>query len=323
MATYSDIIARTGTYGGGSGPDSLVPEPVSAQIIQELPTQSVVLQRARSVPMSTKTNRLPVLDVLPLAYFVGSDTGMKQTSSQKWKNVVLVAEEIAAIVPIPESYLDDVQVPIWDEVRPRMTEAIGALIDGAALFGINRPSTWSTAIYDGAVAAGNVRTLGQGVDIAQDIARLGELLAQDGFSVDGFASRPGLQWRLIGLRNSQGTPIYVQDLQGSTGAGTLYGRALGEVDNGSWDETKCQLIAGDWDDAIVGLRQDISFKIFTEGVISDDTGKVVLNLMQQDAVAMRVVMRLGFVTANPVTRLAPNSSSRYPFAALVSAGTDS
>lgn len=322
MATYNSIISRTGTYGGGSGPDALVPEPVSAQIIQELPKQSVILQRARSVPMGTKTNRLPVLDVLPIAYFVGGDTGMKQSSQQKWKNVTLVAEEIAAIVPIPESYLDDAQVPIWDEVRPRMTEAIGALIDGAALFNVNRPSTWSTAIYDGAVAAGNVRTMGQGVDIAQDIARLGEILAEDGYSVDGFASRPGLEWRLIGLRNTQNTPIYVPNLQGDPG-GNLYGRGLGEVDNGSWDETKCQLIAGDWDDAIVGLRQDISFKMFTEGVISDDTGKVVLNLMQQDAVAMRVVMRLGFVTASPVTPLNPNSATRYPFAALVSAGVDS
>ncbi|GAA0632205.1 phage major capsid protein [Kutzneria viridogrisea] len=322
MATYNQGVFRTGTYGGGSGSDPLVPEPVSAQIIQELPTQSVLLQRAKSVPMSTKTNRLPVLDVLPVAYFVSGDTGLKQTSQQKWKGVTLVAEEIACIVPIPEAYLDDAQVPIWDEVRPRMTEAIGALIDGAGLFGVNRPSTWSTDIYSAAVAAGNVQVMGNGVDIAQDVAFLGEKLARQGFSIDGFASRPGFNWRLTSLRNSQNTPIYVPNLQGTPG-GTLYGYALGEVDNGAWDATKAQLIAGDWDDALVGMRADISFKMFTEGVISDDSGKVVLNLMQQDAQAMRVTMRIAFATANPVTTLQPTSTARYPFYVLQSAGSAS
>jgi HK97 family phage major capsid protein len=323
VATYNQGIFRGGTYGGGTGPDPLIPEPVSNQIIQELPKQSALLQRARAVDMGTKTQRLPVLDTLPTAYFVsGGDVGMKQTAQQKWANVTLVAEEIAAIVPIPLAYLDDSQVPIWDEVRPRMVEAIGRVIDAAGLFGVARPSTWSTDIYTAAVAAGNEVIQGTGVDVAQDVAFLGEHLARQGFSVDGFAVRPGFKWHLTSLRNTQNTPIYVPSLQGDPG-GSLYGYPLSEVDNGSWDATKAQLIAGDWDDAIVGTRQDISFSMFDQGVISDDTGKVILNLMQQDAVAMRVVIRLAFATANPVTTLQANNALRYPFMVLQSAGSGS
>ena len=317
MATYNSLISRA-----GSGSDPLVPEPVSAQIIQELPTQSAILQRARMVPMGAKTQRLPVLDVLPMAYFVGGDTGLKQSSSMAWKNVNLVAEEIATIVPIPEAYLDDSQVPIWDEVRPRMVEAIGGVLDSACFFGVGKPTTWSQAIYDGAVAAGNTVTEGSGVDLAQEVANLGGVLADDGYSLDAFVARPGLNWKLVGLRNTQGTPIYVQSLSAGTPS-TLYGYDLNMVDNGSWDRTKCQILGGDWDNAIIGTRQDISFKMFTEGVISDDTGKVILNLLQQDAVAMRVVVRFAYATANPVTKLNSNSATRYPFAALVSAGSGS
>lgn len=318
MADYGESISRA-----SSGSDPLVPEPVSAEIIQELPTQCAILQRARHVPMSAKTQRLPVVDVLPLAYFVGGDTGLKQTSTQKWKNVNLVAEEIAVIVPIPESYLADADVPVWDEVKPRMTEAIGALIDGACLFGTARPSTWNTSIYEGAVAAGNTVAMGAGVDLAQDVTKIGELLVEDGYSIDGFVARPGLNWRLVGMR-SAGTnlPIYQPDLKGTPG-GNLYGYPLSEVDNGAWIQSEAQLIAGDWDDALLGIRSDISFKLFTEGVISDDTGKIVLNLMQQDSIAMRVTMRLAFATANPVTRLNTNSATRYPFAVLTSAGSNS
>lgn len=318
MAVYNDIISRT-----TSGSDPLIPEPVSADIIQMLPTQSALLQRARSVPMSTKTYRMPVLDVLPVAYWVtGGDTGMKQTTEQQWKNVVLTAEELAVIVPIPENYLADSQVPIWSEVRPRLTEAIGKLIDLAGLFGVGRPATWSPSIYEGAVAAGNTVIAGTGVDFGVDVSNLGQIMAADGYPMNGFICRPGLNWKLIGMRSAQGIPIYQPDMQNGQGS-SLYGYPMSQVDNGSWNASEAELIAGDWSKALLGMRQDISFKIFTEGVISDDTGKIVLNLMQQDAVALRVTMRLGFVTANPVTPLNPNSTTRYPFGVVQAAGVGS
>lgn len=306
MATYNSLISRD------ASDDPLVPTPVSAQIIQEMPAQSAILQRAAQVPMSTKTQRQPVLDVMPIAYFVGGDTGLKQTSAQDWKNVDLVVEEIAAIIPIPEAYLDDAQMPIWDQVRPRLTEAIGSKLDAATLFGIDKPSTWSTAVYQSAVAAGNAVIAGTGQDFAVDVASVAEKVALDGFAVNGFVSRPGLTWKLNGLRSEQGLPIYQPNLQGTPG-GTLYGYPMSELTNGGWDMSEAELLMGDWRKAIIGMRQDVSFKIFTDGVISDDDGKVILNLMQQDSVAMRVVARFAFATANPVTRLNTDAASRSPF----------
>jgi HK97 family phage major capsid protein len=307
--TYNSLISRDASN------DPLVPTPVSAEIIQELPSMSALLTRAKQVPMSTKTQRQPVLDVMPLAYFVGGDTGLKQTTAQDWKNVDLIVEEIAAIVPIPEAYLDDAQMPIWDQVRPRLVEAIGSKIDGAGLFGTDKPSTWPTAIYQSAVAAGNVVVSGAGADFAVDVASAAGKVSEDGFAVNGFVSRPGLTWKLNGIRSAQGVPIYQPNLQGTPG-GTLYGYPMSELANGAWVSSEAEVIMGDWSKAIIGLRQDISFKMFTEGVISDDNGKVILNLMQQDSVAMRVVMRVAFATANPATRINTNSATRSPFAVV-------
>src|SRR5690554_469634 len=87
--------------------DPLVPEPVSREIIQQMPSASAVLSLARRVTMPALTQRLPVLSVLPEAYFVSGDTGLKQTDRQQWRNVFLTAEEIAVIVPVPEQYFDD------------------------------------------------------------------------------------------------------------------------------------------------------------------------------------------------------------------------
>lgn len=304
--------------------DPLVPTPVAQQIIQELPTTSAAMARARRVPMSTKSQRQPVLSVLPAAYFVNGDTGLKQTTGQDWTNLSLVAEEIACIVAIPEAYLDDAQVPIWNEVRPRIVEAIGALFDGAVLFGVNKPATWGDAIVPGVGAfagrADHIVTAGSGDDLAQDVAAVALAIRRDGFGVNGFAAAPGFTWELVGMRSSQGVPIYQPTLQqGVSDSGMLYGYPLNESLNAAWDDAGAdgaKLIMGDWTKAIIGTRQDISFKVFTESVITNAAGDVMLNLMQQDAVALRCVARFGWAVANPVTAREPNSQNRYPFGYL-------
>jgi HK97 family phage major capsid protein len=316
--TYGTHIGRTTT-----GSDPLVPEPLAASIIEEAPTQSAALQLMNKTQLSSKTQRMPVLDVLPMAYWVGGDTGLKQTTMQQWKNIVMVVEEIACIVPIPEAYLDDADIPLWDQVRPRITEAVGGLIDSAVLWGINKPTTWGEAVFPGATKSGQVIVQGTGVDLAQDVSNLGVMMAQSGYTVDGFAAQPGMSWQLVGMRNAQGSPIYQPNLQGTPG-GSLYGYDLAEIKNGSWvtGPTGAVLLAGDFDKSIIGIRNDISFKMFTEGVVSDDTGKVILNLMQQDAVAMRMTMRLAYATVNPVTIMHPGVglTARWPFAAILPVG---
>jgi hypothetical protein len=93
MPTYNTHVART-----TSGSDPLIPEPLAAQIIQEAPRASAALSLMNKTTLSAKTQRQPVLDVLPVAYWVGGDTGMKQTSLQAWKNVVMVVEEISIVL---------------------------------------------------------------------------------------------------------------------------------------------------------------------------------------------------------------------------------
>jgi HK97 family phage major capsid protein len=319
MVVYNTHIGRN-----TAGSDPLVPEPLATSIIEEAPKASAALRLMQRTTLSSKTQRMPVLDVLPVAYWVGGDTGMKQTSMQQWKNVVMVVEELAVIVPIPEAYLDDADVPLWAQVQPRIVEAVGQLIDLAVLWGVGKPTTWGEAVFVGAGKSGQVIVQGTGVDLGQDVANLGAMMAQTGYSVNGFAAHPGISWNLVGLRSSQGIPIYEPDMQNGQPGGNLYGYQLAEIENGSWQGglTGAVLLAGDFNKSIIGIRRDISFKMFTEGVISDDTGKVILNLMQQDSVAMRMTMRLAYATVNPVTIMKPGSAitARWPFGAILPVG---
>jgi HK97 family phage major capsid protein len=301
-----------------------VPEPLAAAIIQEAPKASAALSLMNRTLLSAKTQRMPVLDVLPVAYWVGGDVGMKQTTTQAWKNVVMVVEELACIVPIPEAYMDDADVPIWTEVQPRISEAVGALIDSAVLWGINKPTTWGEAVFTGATKSGHWTIEGSGVDLGQDVSALGLAMAQTGYTVNGFAAMPGMSWKLTGLRSAQGVPIYNPDMTASNTGRGLYGYPLAEVQNGSWNfsTTGADLLCGDFTKSIIGIRKDISFKMFDQGVISDDSGKVIMNLMQQDSIAMRMTMRLAYATVNPVTVMQPGQTitQRWPFGAVLPVG---
>lgn len=306
-AVYDSIINR-----GADGPP--VPEPLAKEIIQELPQASVMLNRARIVRMSSKTLKQPVLSALPDAYWVNGDAGLKQTTKAEWDNKVLTAEELAAIVVIPDALFDDANVPLWDEIKPLLVQAIGRKVDEAALFGVDKPASWPASVVTGATTASNTVTVGTGDDLAVDVADMGKKLAESGFALDGFASKPGINWQLIGLRSESGNPIYSPSLAAGQPS-TLYGYPLNEVTNGSWDAEEAEMIAADWDKFVVGIRQDITFKVFDSGVISDGDGKVIVNLMQQDAKALRVVFRVAYQVAAPLTAVAGKAG--YPAAVLL------
>lgn len=316
---YNDIISR------GDNQAIEIPEQVSREVIQTATGSSVIMNLARRVTLSSKSYRQPVLSVLPDAYWVNGDTGLKQTTKVQWEDISLTAEPLAVLVVVPDEFIDDAMIPIWSEVRPLIAEAFGRKIDNAALWNVNRPATWSDSVYQHAAAAGNFVEIGQNApaaqtgdsDLAQDVAAMGLQLAQDGFQLRGFAAEPGFNWRLLGMRTADGTPIYT-NLVGDNRQG-LYGKPFVESDNGAWN-SEVKLIGGDWSNAIVGVRQDMTFTMHTDAVISDDSGNVVFNAMQQDSKIMRVVMRVGFAIANPLTRQNTVEASRSPFSLLVDDG---
>lgn len=296
--------------------ETLVPEQYVKEIIQDTPKASVVLTRAKQVRMSSKVSKQPVLATLPEAYWLNGDTDLKQTTEATWSDVTITAEEMAVLVPIPDAVIDDASIDLFAAVKPLIAEAIGRKLDQAALFGVDKPASFPTALVPGAIAAGN--TVEKTDDLAADVAKLGGLIAADGFALNGFASKPGLTWELVGLRNAQGTPIYTPSLaQGAPS--TLYGYPLNEANNGAWNAEAAELLAADWSKVVVGIRQDITFKLFDQMIINDAAGKVIFNAAQQDSKVLRVVFRVGFQVANPLTRINTDGASRYPAGVVVPA----
>lgn len=311
MAADAVIISRSNLSG-------LIPEPVSREIIQGVTQGSAVLSMGRRLPnMSSKTQTLNVLDSLPIAYFVDGDTGAKKTTNQAWDKKKIYAEEIAVIVPIPEAALDDADYDIWGEIRPRITEAFGKVIDAAVLFGTNKPTNWRDGLVPSAIDAGNYVVLDDTTPtIFQDIMGEGGLIAkveESGFLPTGAMAAVQMRAKLRGLEDSVGRPIFRSDLQSSTQY-SLDGMPLNFPMNGAFDPTAALMIVGDFSELTYAIRQDISFKIFTEGVVQNTDGTIAYNLMQQDMVALRAVMRLGWEIPNPINAFNSGLENYFPFA---------
>ena len=268
--------------------------------------------------MSSKTYKMPVLDMLPMAYFVNGDTGQKQTTKMAWDKKFITAEEIAVIIPIPEAVLDDSEYDIWGEVRPRVEEAFGKVIDGAVIFDVNKPSTWRDGLVTTATKAGSVVTLGASDPLYDKIMGVDGVIAkveESGFFVTGHMADISMRAKLRGLKDSTGQPIFKSDMQNGT-TYSLDGSPMNFPNNGAFDKSKALMISGDFSQLTYSIRQDITFKLFTEGIVQNTDGSIAYNLMQQDMVALRAVMRLGWEIPNPINSLQPNKTKRCPFAVL-------
>jgi HK97 family phage major capsid protein len=312
---YDSVITRANAT-------ALIPEDVSRQIIQSLPGRSVVMSRARKMPNMTRgQQRIPVLSLLPTAYFVTGDTGMKQTTGLAWENQYFNAEELAVILPISEAVLSDADYDIWGEARPRIEEAMGRALDQAVLFGTNAPSSWPDDILTGAGSASHTVAYGTGADVYEDLLGPGgcfDLVDNDGFEVNGCVATRSMKAILRGLRDANGQPLFNRVITDRTRY-ELDGVPCDFPTNGGMLPASALMVVGDWNQLLWTIREDISFKLFREGVISDGQGAIVHNLMQQDMVAMRVTFRVAWALPNPINSLATDAATRYPFSILTPA----
>lgn len=306
---FTNIISRTDAA-------ALIPEEVTNLMMTNLQAESAALNLFRRTTMSAAQSRMPVISALPTAYFVSGDTGQKQTTEVNWANKYLNAEELAAIVPIPEAVLDDTSFDVWGTVRPLLEQAAGRAIDAAVFFGTNKPASWPTDITAAAVAAGNVYARGTNAaaagGIAEDINQLMGLLEADGYAVNGFVTRTTYKARLRGARATDGQKIM------DVSASTVEGESIRYVMPGLWPTglSVAEMFAGDWTQQILAVRQDFTYKILDQAVIQDNTGAIVYNLAQQDMVALRLVIRVAWATANPLNYEQAVEADRYPVAVL-------
>jgi len=211
---------------------SLIPEDAADEIIAATTEKSFVLTNFDRVPMSRKQRRLPILDRKPTAYFVNGDSGQKQTSDAAWGNLFLNAEELAVLVPIPDTVVADTAYDLWGLLKPQITEAMGQKVDDAVLFGTGKPSLWPNGITVDALAAGNSVTgtpASASHDIYDDLNMVLNRVEEDGYEPDAWLMRTSMRAILRNTRDANRGFMY--PAAGPANAGGQKMKWAGEVWN--------------------------------------------------------------------------------------------
>ena len=290
--------------------EALFSEDLVAEIIQGVTKQSAALRMFRRLPnMSSNIMRMRVLDALPMAYWVNdsTDNGRKQVTNAAWANKYIVPAEIAVIVPIKEDVLDDASIDIWGEIRPRIEEAFGKKIDQAIFVGVDKPSAWRADLLSSIAQAGAYVPQGSGT-LYSAINDAMVKVEESGYNPTGIVGGVDVKGKFRMMLDTSGQPIKGTEIDELPKA---------YIDNGAWDKTKAQMIVGDFTQAVYSIRQDITYKVLDQAIIQNPSdGEIMYNLAQEDMVALRVVMRLGWEIPNPITALQPDETVRFPFAAV-------
>lgn len=277
-------------------------------IIEGIVKGSTILPKMTRLPdMITGQASMNVLDTLPVAYWVDEETanGRKQTTKSAWNKKKIKAEEIAVIIPIKKNVFNDAKYDIFGQLRPRIIESAYKVIDEAIILGKNKPAEFREGLIPSIINVGK--------DVAPSTNNLYTQISKamtevelSGYDVNGILGGVALKGEFReGLVDTTGQPL--------NPSSEVLQLDRTYANNGAWDNTLAKFIVGDFKQAVYAIREDVNFEVFDTGVITDASGNVIYNLLQDDMVALRFTMRLGWEIPNPINIL-DDTENRFPFA---------
>jgi HK97 family phage major capsid protein len=297
----------------------IIPPQYSSQIIQEAIVASAALSLGRRVPMGTSIEEMPVPRSLPQATFTTAATGRKNYTNLSAGTDTLRAEEIAAVIGIPNKMIDDPSVNIWSFCRPLLAQAIAVGLDSAVFWGSGAPASWGMAtglygIANGAAAVGG--------DPVETINNAMSLVEAQGLNVTGHAADTVVRGFLRGVRDDNGSLLLGEGPGGQADTyirATLYGlpATYTPFSGATGAQIPTNYFTGNWQYLNMGVRQDIRFETSTDGVIVNAAGNLVeVSAFQDNVTLMKVWARFGCVVTRPVTPRVPAGANPFARSAL-------
>jgi HK97 family phage major capsid protein len=268
--------------------EDVIPIGVANTLLETVDTTSVALQLGTTIRMPDGLERLPVITALPVAGFVNPRYGGRKPATKvEWSSEQLEPEEIACALAIPTAFVDDAGFPVWEQVRPLVSQAIARVLDAAVLFGTGAPASFPT----GGVAAAAADVTG--TDALEAISNGMAAIEAQGLVPNGIASSPAIGSALRAEYRSIAVP------PDSAPANQLYGLPVETTPE--WDNSKGDALVGDWTKLIIAVRQDIRFDTSDSAILQDTAGDIIANAFQEDLLAMRCYMRVAAVLGSPLT----------------------
>ena len=269
-----------------------VPVEQATEIMKDVARGSTILRMSKVSNMESDTKKIPVMVEGAGAYWVGEGDRIT-TSKAGWIYPELKAKKLAVIIPVTKEKLKDSTIDVFNELKESIAEAFYKEIDAAAIFGTNSP--FAKSIMSCVEAAGNtveIETNGAG-KLDLDVSDAMALVEEDGYDVNGFIARVGVKNSLRKLRDANGNQLFATGVDGKE----FYSQPIEFSRNGAWDKDKAEIIGGDFDKSLVGIRDGLEYEILKEATLEgtvDKDGKPI-SLAEQDLIGIKATMRLAYL----------------------------
>lgn len=255
-----------------------VPVEIAEEVVKNIVTDSVAFRVCNHTSMISDKKTMPMLKDTGRAYWVGEGEKIG-TSIHDWEYPELEAKKLAVIVPFTKEKLDDTVISVMEEIKQGIADAFTRAIDSAIFFGTESPFT-NNIVSVGANAVIN-KTNKLDIDISDAMSKV----EKTDLSVSAIIAPNTIKGELRKLRDTNNNALVVP---GEVTGQQIYNTNIYIPTSKVWDSKKANLIIGDFTKAIIGTRQDIEYTVLDQATVGD------INLAEEDMIAIKATMRLGF-----------------------------
>lgn len=273
-------ILRTNSSG-------LIPEELSKSIIQDVVNGSAIMSLSRIEEMTTHEKTISVLEGVT-AYFVDEAEAITTNTTANFRPVKLTTSKLAVIVPFSNELLNESITDVIAELKAGITEQFYRKFDVEAVTGAGSVFTKNIRGVIGTSSQHYTLAATPVIEIFEYISDSMGLVEQHGYNVNGFISHHGYKNNIRKLKDHEGNALY-SPATANSGADQFYGVPIRYSFGVDKDDTS--IITGDWRYSIVGLKNEIQYKVLSEATVGG------VNLAEKDMSAIRAIMPIAFAIA--------------------------
>ena len=264
-----------------------LPPEVSNEILQKTQDDSAVMALARQITIPGTGVTVPVLTGDPSAAWV-TETAAKPVSNPGVSTKQLTPYKLAVIETFSNEFVRDAAA-LYDALVARLPLALANKFDNTVIGGTTKPGdNFEDMSTCTSVALTATTAYTQLVTATSNIATAGGI-------VNGFAISPQCKAMLLSAVDGQNRPLFINSVADGAipqilGAPTIQSKGMYKAKADSAPAVVG--IVGDWTQAVYGTVEGVQIAVSDQATLT--TGSTTINLWQNNMVAVRAEIEIGF-----------------------------
>ena len=264
-----------------------LPPEVSNEILQKTQDDSAVMALARQITIPGTGVTVPVITGDPSAAWV-TETAAKPVSNPGVSTKQLTPYKLAVIETFSNEFVRDAAA-LYDALVARLPLALANKFDNTVIGGTTKPGdNFEDMSTCTSVALTATTAYTQIVTATSNIATAGGI-------VNGFAISPQCKAMLLSAVDGQNRPLFINSVADGAipqilGAPTIQSKGMYKA---KADPAPAVVgIVGDWTQAVYGTVEGVQIAVSDQATLT--TGSTTINLWQNNMVAVRAEIEIGF-----------------------------